>query len=221
MHEEPEPQSPRDGSAPPAAGQSRRTFLKTVGLAAGSLGLLSGVHEAAAQDTTTATAGTDGLTVYGRAAAKFSLEVNGKAVAVTAEPRETLLDVLRDQLGLTGAKEVCSRGACGGCTVLLDGEAVCGCHLLALDAVGRRITTVEGIAADPKYAALVDSFCEHDGAQCGFCIPGFVVRSAELVTAGQCGTFDQVREGLAGNICRCGTYSKIFDAVLAAGGGAK
>jgi xanthine dehydrogenase YagT iron-sulfur-binding subunit len=143
--------------------------------------------------------------------------INGEKRALTVEPRTTLLDALRDRAGLTGSKEVCSRGSCGCCTVLLDGKAVYSCMMLALDAVGHEVWTVEGIAASPKFKPLLDAYAAHDGAQCGFCIPGFVTRSAELFAAGQLATEEAIREGLAGNLCRCGTYTKIFEACLAAG----
>ena len=157
---------------------------------------------------------------YGRGEREFSFTLNGKPQAVTAEPRESLLDVLRDRLGLTGSKEVCARGSCGACSVLLDGVAVNACMLLAVDAEGRTVETIEGISANPEHAGLIDAFCSHDAAQCGFCIPGFVVRSAALLGENPHPTRDEIQAGLSGNLCRCGTYSKIFEAVEAASAGA-
>ncbi len=195
---------------------SRRSFLKGVGLAAGAVVLAPGTSEA--QDASPASAvSPPGLEELGRATQTATLRVNGVSRTVLVEPRATLLDTLRMQLGLTGAKPVCDRGSCGACTVLLNGTAVYSCLQLAMECEGDEITTVEGIAADPKFAGLVNSYCEHDAAQCGYCIPGFVVRSAEVVAkGGYPGTPEGVREALAGNTCRCGAYSMIFEAVAAA-----
>lgn len=203
---------------------SRRTFLKSFGAAAAGAGLL--LPQIGLGDDTEPAQGpgadAGGYREYGRAPMDVALKVNGAEKSFKIEPRTTLLEVLRDDLNLTGPKEVCSRGACGCCAVLLDGVAVNSCLMLAVDAVGREVVTVEGIAADPKHAKLIDSFCANDGAQCGFCIPGFVVGSASLLKENPSPTREQIREGLAGHICRCGTYSKMFDAVEAAGkGGAR
>jgi aerobic-type carbon monoxide dehydrogenase small subunit (CoxS/CutS family) len=164
-----------------------------------------------------AAASPPGLEELGRAAHPVTLKVNGASKTLQVEPRATLLDTLRMQLGLTGAKPVCDRGSCGACTVLLNGTAVYSCLQLAIECDGDDITTVEGIAADPKFAGLVNSYCDHDAAQCGYCSPGFVVRSAEVVAkGGYAATPEGVREALAGNTCRCGAYSMIFEAVAKA-----
>src|SRR5690606_49396 len=149
---------------------------------------------------------------------KIALQINGARHQVDVEPRTTLLDALRDQLGLTGPKQICDRGACGGCTVLMDNRSVCSCMMLAVETQGHSITTIEGIAADPVAAPLIDSFCTHDGAQCGFCIPGIVTRSKAMLDENPAPDAQAIRAGLAGNICRCGTYTKIFDSILAASG---
>jgi aerobic-type carbon monoxide dehydrogenase small subunit (CoxS/CutS family) len=163
-----------------------------------------------------------GVRVLGRGKRTLALNINGQDKKVEVEPRTTLLAAIREGLGLTGTKEVCSRGSCGACTVLLDGVAVCSCLMLAVDAEGKAITTIEGVAADPAYAHIIDGYCEHDGAQCGFCIPGMVVRSAAYLKENPSPTPEQIRQGLSGNICRCGTYTKIFDSVAAAAkGGAR
>jgi aerobic-type carbon monoxide dehydrogenase small subunit (CoxS/CutS family) len=195
-----------------SGGASRRDFLKGVGLAAGATALLPALAEGQGAAPLPATPGLEEL---GAGARSITLKVNGVARQVTVEPRTTLLDALRIKLALTGSKEICDRGACGGCTVLLDGEAINSCLALAIDAVGSEITTIEGVSADPRYATLIESFCEHDAAQCGYCIPGFVVRSAAMLKATPSPTDAQIREGLTGNICRCGAYSMIFDAVKA------
>lgn len=203
--------------------QSRRSFLKSVGVAGAAAAVLP--TSALAQDGGAKSAkpsGPAGLRVVGRGASEFTLSINGVDTKVKAEPRATLLDVLRDDLGMTGSKEVCDRGACGACSVLVDGKAVNACMMLAIEGTGHRIETIEGIAADPANAALIDSFCEHDGAQCGFCIPGFVVRSKALLAENPNPTMDEIKSGLSGNLCRCGTYQKIFESVQgAAKGGAK
>ncbi|GAB4312056.1 MAG: hypothetical protein Kow0059_02350 [Candidatus Sumerlaeia bacterium] len=197
---------------------SRRAFLQGIGAAAAGAGLLlpgfglaDGENEASNQGTTTRP-----YRVIGRQAFDVTLTINGEKKTARIEPRTTLLELLRETLGLTGPKEVCGRGACGCCSVLLDGVAVNSCMLLAVDAQGRNVTTIEGIAADPRYERLIESFCTHDAAQCGYCIPGFVVRSAALLAETPSPSPAEIREGLAGNICRCGTYTKIFEAVEAA-----
>ena len=180
---------------------TRRTFLKTAGVGAAASGLLTG--------TATPTA----ATVLGPEAVPLSLKVNGAARTVTVEPRVTLLRALRNHLDLTGAKEVCDRGSCGACTVLLDGEPVASCLMLAADAVGREITTVEGLGTPDRMSAVQAAFVEADALQCGFCTPGFVVASTALLRHNTSPTLDQIKDGLAGNLCRCGTYSRVFEAV--------
>jgi aerobic-type carbon monoxide dehydrogenase small subunit (CoxS/CutS family) len=134
---------------------------------------------------------------------------------VTVEPRVTLLRALRNHLDLTGAKEVCDRGGCGACTVLLDGEPVCSCLMLAADAVGREITTVEGLGTPQKMSPVQAAFVECDGYQCGFCTPGMVVASTAFLNKNKKPdpSIDEIKAGLAGNLCRCGTYGRIFEAV--------
>ncbi|MDK2970896.1 MAG: xanthine dehydrogenase YagT iron-sulfur-binding subunit [Candidatus Sumerlaeota bacterium] len=199
------------GPAVFTAPHSRRLFLKGMGLAAGATAILPTV--AVGQNADAETEEIPGLKILGRGEQKVTLKVNGASRTVAIEPRETLLNVLRTKLGLTGSKEVCDRGTCGCCTVLLDGASIVSCLMLAIDAVGHEVTTIEGVADDPKNAALIDAFCEHDAAQCGYCIPGIVVRSSALLDENPAPTAEEIRQGLSGNICRCGTYTKIFDAV--------
>jgi len=180
---------------------SRRTFLKTAGVGAAASGLLNGTAEPAA------------ATVLGPDAVPMSLKVNGAARTVTVEPRVTLLRALRNHLDLTGAKEVCDRGGCGACTVLVDGEPVASCLMLAADAVGHEITTVEGLGTPDRMTPVQAAFVEADALQCGFCTPGFVVASTALLRRNPSPTLDQIKEGLSGNLCRCGTYSRVFEAV--------
>jgi aerobic-type carbon monoxide dehydrogenase small subunit (CoxS/CutS family) len=180
---------------------SRRTFLKTAGVGAAASGLLNGTAEPAA------------ATVLGPDAVPLSLKINGAARTVTVEPRVTLLRALRNHLDLTGAKEVCDRGGCGACTVLVDGEPVASCLMLAADAVGHEITTVEGLGTPDRMTPVQAAFVEADALQCGFCTPGFVVASTALLRRNPSPTLDQIKEGLSGNLCRCGTYSRVFEAV--------
>jgi xanthine dehydrogenase YagT iron-sulfur-binding subunit len=151
--------------------------------------------------------------ILGPGPVPLTFKVNGVSQTVTVEPRVTLLRALRNHLGLTGAKEVCERGACGGCTVLFDGEPICACLMLAVDAVGHEITTVEGLGTPEKLSPVQAAFVEADALQCGFCTPGFVVSSTALLRKNPKPSLDEIKAGLAGNVCRCGTYSRIFEAV--------
>ncbi|MEO8377429.1 MAG: (2Fe-2S)-binding protein [Candidatus Sumerlaeota bacterium] len=189
---------------------SRRGFLKGVGVASAATVVLPNLGFGQEEKS-----GTPGLRELGNGTMEISLKVNGETRKLDVEPRTTLLDALRTKLSLTGAKEICDRGSCGGCTVLVGGNAMVSCMALAIDMQGKEIITAEGIGKDPRFAPLVESFCEHDAAQCGFCIPGILVRSAALLKENPHPSPLQIREGLAGNICRCGTYTKIFEAVEA------
>jgi len=150
--------------------------------------------------------------------ATMRLRVNGGVVEVTTEPATTLLDALRNHANLTGAKEVCDRAACGACSVLVDGRLVASCMMLAVDAIGREVTTIEGVAPEGGLHPVQEAFIRHDALQCGFCTPGLVVASKALLDANPKPTIAQIRRGLAGNICRCGTYTNVFNAVLDASG---
>ena len=185
----------------PKPGVTRRDFLKTAGVGAAATGLVGGATAAA------------GPEVLGPDAVALSLKINGAARSVSVEPRVTLLRALRNQLDLTGAKEVCERGACGACTVLLDGDPVCSCLMLAADAVGHEITTVEGLGSPEKMSPLQAAFVECDALQCVFCTPGFVVAGTALLRRSPNPDLDQIKAGLSGNVCRCGTYGRIFEAV--------
>ena len=145
-----------------------------------------------------------------------TLKVNGATQKVTVEPRDTLLDVLRNQLDLTGAKQVCNQGSCGACTVMIDGKTRYSCMTLAIDADGRQVTTVEGLTPKDGLSPLQEEFVRHDATMCGFCTPGFVVSLTAFLEQNPNPTPDQVKRACAGNTCRCGTYPKVFDAALAA-----
>ena len=149
----------------------------------------------------------------------LTLQVNGEIHEVLAEPHHTLLDVLRAELGLTGTKENCLEAECGVCTVLLDGQAVNSCILLAAECPGRAITTIEGLGGPDGLHALQQAFIEHGAVQCGYCIPGMILSAKAFLDEHPAPTEAQVREALAGNLCRCTGYQKIVEAVLAAAGG--
>ena len=139
--------------------------------------------------------------------------INGEATEFLAEPQQTLLDVLRDNLNLTGSKEGCSSGDCGACSVILDGTLVCSCLTLAVEAEGRTVTTIEGIAAGEKLHPLQQKFLEHAALQCGFCTPGFLVAAKALLDRDPDPSETEIRYWLAGNLCRCTGYDKIVRAV--------
>jgi xanthine dehydrogenase YagT iron-sulfur-binding subunit len=147
---------------------------------------------------------------------RVTLNINGQTKSADVEPRTTLLNTLRDHLDLTGAKKICDRGACGGCTVVADGKTVYSCMMLAVDAQGKKITTVEGFGNPDKMSPVQEAFVEHDALMCGFCTPGFVVTCSALLRKNPNPTLQQVKEACAGNTCRCGTYPRVFEAALAA-----
>jgi aerobic-type carbon monoxide dehydrogenase small subunit (CoxS/CutS family) len=148
----------------------------------------------------------------------IEMKVNGRRRAVEVPVNLTLLDVLRDELGLTGTKECCDVGECGACTVLVDGEPVDSCLMLAVEADGTEITTVEGLGGDGKLSPLQQAFLDKGASQCGFCTPGQLVAATALLRENPHPSLVDVEDGLSGNLCRCGCYYQIFDAVLAAAG---
>jgi xanthine dehydrogenase YagT iron-sulfur-binding subunit len=148
----------------------------------------------------------------------IALTVNGQIHRLSVEPRVLLASALRDRLGLTGTKVVCDRGACGACTVLVDGQAACSCLLLATEVQGKSITTIEGLAANHELSPIQKAFVEADALQCGFCTSGMVMSCKALLDRNPRPSRDEIREGLAGNLCRCGTYPHVFEAVERAAG---
>ena len=154
----------------------------------------------------------------GPGAVPLTLQVNGQAHRFTAEPRVVLADALRERLGLTGTKIVCGRGACGACTVLVDGDPVCSCLLLAAEVQGRRITTIEGLAGDGRLQPIQEAFVAADALQCGFCTSGMVMSCKALLDRSPKPTRDEIRHAVSGNLCRCGTYPHVFAAVERAAG---
>jgi xanthine dehydrogenase YagT iron-sulfur-binding subunit len=145
------------------------------------------------------------------------LEVNGQAHTLDLDHRTTLLEVLRDHLDLTGAKRACDRGECGACTVLLDGQPVYACHLLALQVRGRAVTTIEGLAEQEAFQPVLDAFVANDGGQCGFCTPGFATAAYAALQRDPAASATALRWELVGHLCRCNAYDKIVTAVEDAG----
>jgi len=193
------------------SGVSRRDFLKISSVAT-ALPIVAGpkVAMAAGQE----------IPVQGPGKVPIELTVNGKKQRLQVEPRVTLLDALRDQLEITGAKRVCDRAECGACTVMLDKKAVYACSVLAIEAQGQAITTVESIMQGEKLHPVQQAFVDNDASQCGFCTPGFGVACKAFLEKTQNPTPEQIRRGLSGNLCRCGTYAGIRAAIAQAGKGA-
>jgi len=188
-------------------GVSRREFLKVTGAGAALTELL-------ASKTEEATAAPQKLVrVPKNQTVPVTLRVNGKVYKLQLEPRVTLLDALRNHLNLTGTKKVCNRGECGACTVLMDGKPVNSCMVLAVDAEGHDIVTIEGLAKDGKLHPVQEAFVEHDAMQCGFCTPGFIMAAVGLLSQNKAPTAEEIRRALSGNICRCGVYPRILEAV--------
>jgi len=149
----------------------------------------------------------------------IQLKVNGELYEVAIFPHRTLAEVLREELDLIGTKEACKQGDCGSCTVIIDGKTVTSCLSLAVEAEGKEIRTIEGVAKDGKLSPLQQSFIDHGAIQCGFCTPGMVMSATALLEENPKPTEDEVRMGIAGNICRCTGYTKIVEAILAASEG--
>lgn len=188
------------------SGISRRGFLKGIGVGTVSTGLIPTFNP---QDGMAAEA-----QALGPGAEPITLKINGRPHELRVEPRVTLLDALRNRLDITGAKKVCDRGTCGACTVMVDGHPVYSCSMLAVEAVGREITTVEGLGTPENLSPVQRAFVKHDAQQCGFCTPGFVVATTAFLKRNPNPTLEQAREGLGGNLCRCGTYAGMMHAVL-------
>ena len=190
-------------------GVSRRQFLRGSALsAAGTTILNSGLLGHTAETPTGVAVGADPVPI--------TMRVNGKDHQLSVEPRTTLADALRDTLHLTGTKVVCDRGACSACTVWLDGTPVNSCLTFALDVGGREVTTIEGLGTPDRMHPVQAAFVEFDAAQCGYCTPGMVMSTAALLKANPNPSLEDVQHAIRGNLCRCGTYPKVFEAALAA-----
>src|SRR5712671_5403637 len=201
------PNESKQVSANSDSGVSRRDFLKISGASA-AVPLIAKAGALAAAEGE--------VPVHGPGKVPVTLNVNGKKLAAQLEPRVTLLDALRDQFELTGAKRVCDRGTCGACTVLMDGKAVYSCSVLAIDAQIAQITTVEGLGEPAHLHPIQQAFIDNDAQQCGFCTPGFVVATKAFLDQHPNPTPEQIKHGLGGNFCRCGTYAGMRAAVLQA-----
>jgi xanthine dehydrogenase YagT iron-sulfur-binding subunit len=185
---------------------SRRDFLKTVGVAA------------AVTSSASAKATGQGPEPFGPGPVGITLTINGQRHQLQVEPRVTLLDAMRTRLDITGQKRVCDRGACGACTVIIDRRTYYSCSMLAIEAQGRNIRTVDGLAKGSVLHPVQQAFCDHDGLMCGFCTPGFVMAAVALLEQTPNPTAEQAKKALDGNLCRCGTNVGVLKAALAAKG---
>jgi aerobic-type carbon monoxide dehydrogenase small subunit (CoxS/CutS family) len=188
---------------------SRRGFLKGAGVTAATTVIESA--NALARETKDAL---QNDRVLGPEALPASLHINGREHSVVIEPRDTLAQTLRDQLGLTGTKVVCDRGSCSACTVWIDKTPALACMTLSIDTAGRKITTIEGLAHDGAMHPVQAAFVKHDAMQCGFCTPGMVMSCAALLERNPNPNLNDVKHAVSGNLCRCGTYPKVFAATL-------
>jgi xanthine dehydrogenase YagT iron-sulfur-binding subunit len=185
-------------------GVSRRDFLKISTISAAAVPILgTKVVEAAGEP----------VRIYGPGKVPVELSINGQKHTLQLEPRVTLLDALRDQLDITGAKRVCDRAECGACTVLMDNKVVYACSVLAIEAQGKAISTVESLMQGEILHPIQQAFVDNDASQCGFCTPGFVVAFKAVLDKDPDATPEDVRHGLSGNLCRCGTYHGIHLAI--------
>jgi xanthine dehydrogenase YagT iron-sulfur-binding subunit len=197
----------------PESGVSRRNFLKGTGVAL-TIPLV-------AKSEKIVKAGGADVPVLGPGKVNITLNINGAKKNASVEPRVTLLDALRNDLDITGAKRVCDRATCGACTMIMDGKAIYACTVLAIEAQGKKIQTVEGLARDGRLHPVQQAFVDNDGQQCGFCTPGFVMACKALLEEHSNPTPEQIEMGLGGNLCRCGTYVGIKAAIAQVATGKK
>ncbi|GAA6621049.1 (2Fe-2S)-binding protein [Scytonema sp. NUACC26] len=192
------------------SGVTRRGFFKRASFTVASAAIV----DSGLMDTKEATAAPSSFVGPGRT--PIQLRINGTERRVEVEPHNTLAEVLRFKLGLTGTKVVCDRGSCSACTVWLDSTPVCSCMMLAVDVGDRAITTIEGLAKGEDLHSVQAAFIEYDAQQCGYCTPGMVMSCAALLARNSNPTLEDVQAATSGNLCRCGTYPKVFEATLAA-----
>ncbi len=197
-----------ENDEPSAAGHSRRTVLKAGGAGSAVVALPGGVRGDARGGPPVAAAAAPPSPT-----SEITLRVNGTAHPLTVEARVTLLDALRERLALTGTKKGCDRGECGACTVLVDGQRVKSCMTLAVMEDGREITTIEGLSRGDRLHPVQEAFVRRDAFQCGFCTSGQVMSAVACVDEGHTRSDDEIREWMSGNLCRCGCYPNIVDAV--------
>ncbi len=196
-------------------GVSRRFFVQTLGVGAATTGIGTAAEAWVGK---TFPERSDDLPIMGPGPVAMTLTVNGNPVNLTIEPSTTLLEALRVHANMTGSKEVCDRGSCGACSVLIDGKLAVSCMILAVDAVGAKITTIEGLAKGNELDPIQSAFVKHDALQCGYCTPGLVMACKAVLNSNPKPTLEQIKVGLSGNICRCGTYTNVFNAALEASG---
>ena len=187
---------------------TRRSFIKGAGAVAAAAGL--GRVAAANAATEQKSLPVEVAESLGPGVESIELKINGKLVPLAVEPRVTLLGALREHLGLTGTKLVCDRGACGACTVHLDGKPVTSCMMLAIDARGHEVTTIEGLGTPMSMHPVQAAFVEHDALQCGFCTPGMIMSVAAAIEKNPAVTIEEIKRATSGNTCRCGTYTHVF-----------
>lgn len=187
---------------------SRRDFFKTVGVGSIATAVVAGVREGEAQ----------GPPALGPGEAPITLTINGRRYQLQVEPRVTLLDAMRTRLDITGPKRVCDRGACGACTVIIDGRTYYSCSMLAVETQGKNIRTIDGLSQGSTLHPVQQAFCDHDGLMCGFCTPGFVMSTVALLEKTPNPTAEQAKKALDGNLCRCGTNIGVLKAALSAKG---
>jgi len=202
-----------DSSIQNGKGISRRGFLRgasltTVGTVAFQAGVLGAVPKEMSLEEK----------ALGPDAVSIKLNVNGHTQTISVEPRTTLANALRDNLKLTGTKIVCDRGACSACTVWVDGKPVNSCLMLAVEVVGKKITTIEGLGSEDSLHPVQQAFIDHDATQCGFCTPGMIMTATHLLQRNPKPSLEDVKIALRGNLCRCGTHPNVFKATLAAAG---
>jgi xanthine dehydrogenase YagT iron-sulfur-binding subunit len=193
---------------------SRRNFLKTAGVGS----LATAVTSVGGAEIVVAQSGPAAI---GPGDVPVTLMVNGKRLDLRIEPRVTLLNAIRNRADMTGNKRVCDRGACGACTMIVDGRTVYSCSTLAIEVQGKQIRTVDGLANGATLHPVQQAFVDTDGLMCGFCTPGFVMATVALLERTPNPTLEQARKGLDGNICRCGTFVRIMEAALKAKGVAR
>lgn len=200
--------SPSDPPVDPKSGFSRRGFLKGAGLTVAAAGISTeAIHGA--------TDNGERVLIHEIEPKDVVVQINGKKTSIKALPSTTLLEALRGDLSLTGAKLVCDRGACGACTVAVNGRTVNGCSTLVFDVAGKSIDTIEGLETDGKLTPLQQNFITYDATQCGFCTPGMLMSCTALLAENESPDREAIQDGISGNICRCGTYQNIFEAVEA------
>jgi xanthine dehydrogenase YagT iron-sulfur-binding subunit len=203
MHDDPLKDDPK-AKADDNSGVSRRDFLKISTISAAAVPILG---------TKAVQAAGQPVKVYGPGKVPIELTVNGQKHSLQLEPRVTLLDALRDELEITGAKRVCDRAECGACTVMIDNKVAYACSILAIEAQRKPITTIEAMMKGEGLDSVQQAFVDNDASQCGFCTPGFVVAFKAVLDQNPNATAEEIRHGLSGNVCRCGTYHGIHLAI--------